>query len=434
MSMVVKSKPELESFLIEKYNEVKDQLKPGFSKIREKALEKFKEIGIPHKKHEMFSFVNTRELFQDDVQIACEKSKTITSVKGYVLSSCINSNIIIENGAFRDDLSDYSALSESIIVESLEQALDEHDVESYLLNIVNQEDDAFSVINSIFLNDGVVIKVKASEKNLTPLQIINITSGSPSVNMVNPRVYVHIENEAEFNIINSYISSDKGCFNNSVYDYVVDSEAVLNVHHFQDEAFDSCNFSKTNVSQGAKSRFFGVNASKGSRLTRYNYNGTLKGEEADFTIKNLAIVEDKEEVHYYVRVHHQAENCTSEQLFKNILKDSSHTSVDTTVVVHEGAQLTDSHQLINNLMLSDEAEADNKPNLMIYADDVKCAHGATIGQISDDQLFYLISRGLSKNQAKAILTTSFANVVLDEFTNEELSKQINNVLLKKLEG
>jgi len=126
-------------------------------------------------------------------------------------------------------------------------------------------------------------------------------------------------------------------------------------------------------------------------------------------LSGASVLVNQEQVHNFVRIHHEAPHCSSNQLFKNVINDKGRSSIDGTVIVNKGAQLTNSDQLINNLMLSDEAHADNKPNLMIFADDVKCTHGTTVGQINEDQLFYLKTRGLSQELAKSLLTTSFVN-------------------------
>ena len=151
------------------------------------------------------------------------------------------------------------------------------------------------------------------------------------------------------------------------------------------------------------------------------------------TLNGVSVLKGKEQVHSFIRIHHEAPQCASHQHFKNVINDEGRSSFDGTVIVNEGAQLTNANQLINNLMLSDDCHADNKPNLMIFADDVKCAHGATIGQIDEDQLFYLQTRGLSKKFAKELLTRSFAESIVQTIQFPEVVKELSNTLLKKLE-
>ena len=167
---------------------------------------------------------------------------------------------------------------------------------------------------------------------------------------------------------------------------------------------------------------------------RHHYDARLKAPGAELSLNAVSVLGGQEQVHQFVRIHHEAPHCTSHQLFKNIVDGKSRTSVDGTVIVCSGAQLTYSDQLINNLMLSDEAHADNKPNLMIFADDVKCTHGATVGQVSPDQMFYLKTRGLSEKTAKELLTKSFAASVIDTVRFPAVAAELKKSLLKKLEA
>jgi Fe-S cluster assembly protein SufD len=167
-------------------------------------------------------------------------------------------------------------------------------------------------------------------------------------------------------------------------------------------------------------------------LVRNHNEVWLNESGAEMELNGVSVLEEDEQSHQFVRVHHEVENCTSHQYFKNIINDRARASFDGTVVVNKGAQLTNSDQLINNLMLSDEGHADCKPNLMIFADDVKCAHGATVGQLDDDQLFYLKTRGLSESVAKEILTQSFARSIVQKIPFEPVVKELDETLLKKL--
>ena len=151
-------------------------------------------------------------------------------------------------------------------------------------------------------------------------------------------------------------------------------------------------------------------------------------------LSGVSVLENDEQSHQFIRVHHEVENCTSRQHFKNIINDRARASFDGTVVVNKGAQLTNSDQLINNLMLSDEGHADCKPNLMIFADDVKCAHGATVGQLEEEQLFYLQTRGVSESVAREILTQSFARSVIQDIPFVPVVEELDQTLLKKLEA
>ena len=202
----------------------------------------------------------------------------------------------------------------------------------------------------------------------------------------------------------------------------------------QADPFDAWNFSKTRVYQKRNSRFHSTNSSAGSALVRHHFEVRLEEEGAELILNGVSVLGGKEQVHNFVRIHHEAPQCVSHQHFKNVINDEGRSSFDGTVIVNQGAQLTNSNQLINNLMLSNNCHADNKPNLMIFADDVKCTHGATIGQIDDEQMFYLQTRGLSEKFAKELLTRGFAESIIQTIEFPEVVNELSNTLLKKLEA
>ena len=217
-------------------------------------------------------------------------------------------------------------------------------------------------------------------------------------------------------------------------DWKISEGASVVLTQVQGDPFDAWNFAKTRVHLKRNARFYSANACNGSVLVRHHFEGRLEEEGAELILNGVSVLDGKEQVHNFVRIHHEAPQCVSHQHFKNVVNDEGRSSFDGTVIVNQGAQLTNSNQLINNLMLSNNCHADNKPNLMIFADDVKCTHGATIGQIDDEQLFYLQTRGLSKKFAKELLTRGFAESIIQTIKFPEVVKELSNTLLKKLEA
>jgi Fe-S cluster assembly protein SufD len=192
---------------------------------------------------------------------------------------------------------------------------------------------------------------------------------------------------------------------------IVEDGATLTHVHVEADSVDAWHFLKNRVYLKRDSRYLGYQAVNGSRLVRNHNEVWLREPGAEMELNGVSVLVDDEQSHQLIRIHHEVENCTSHQHFKNIINDRARASFDGTVVVNKGAQLTNSDQLINNLMLSDEGHADCKPNLMIFADDVKCAHGATVGQLDEEQLFYLKTRGLSDSIAKERQTQKSSGLV-----------------------
>jgi Fe-S cluster assembly protein SufD len=245
---------------------------------------------------------------------------------------------------------------------------------------------------------------------------------------------VRLGQTAELKMIVAYAGTRENYFVNAVNDFIIKDGAGVNFTQVQKDDAESWHCSKTRVQLHRDARFYGRNGSSGSRLTRHHYEMRLKEEGAELHLSGASVLANQDQVHNFIRIHHEAPHCNSDQLFKNVIDDKGRSSIDGTVIVNKGAQLTNSDQLINNLMLSDEAHSDNKPNLMIFADDVKCTHGTTVGQINEDQLFYLKTRGLSSELAKSMLTTSFVSSLIQTIPFPDVVADLNDILLKKLEA
>jgi len=268
-----------------------------------------------------------------------------------------------------------------------------------------------------------------------PIQILAISSGADGVTGSScPRIVVRVGDLAEAKVIVRCAGLKGNYFVNSVQDFLVGNGAGLGLVQVETDQKEARNFSKTRLILNRDSRFNGANISYGSALTRCHLEAKLKATGSEFRFNSVGVLEKKEQVHHYIRVYHEAAQCSSDMHFKNIVSDQSRSSVDGTVIVEQDAQLTNSDQLINNLLLSDEAHADSKPNLIINADDVKCTHGNTVGQIDEEQLFYLKARGLSEAIAKTLLTKSFAASIVETIEFPSVRKNVEETLLKKLEA
>ena len=315
------------------------------------------------------------------------------------------------------------------------EAIKDESFKNILRESIEQENDVFASINSAFMKQGIMIRVGRDKQIEVPLQILNISSGGESGPVMTvPRAYIHLEPLSELKLIVKYVGDGGNYFVNSVQDIVIEDNAAFTHIQIEADSTDSWHFSKNRVCLKRDSRYVGYQTTNGTRLVRNHNEVWLSEPGAEMELNGVSVLERDEQSHHLVRVHHEVENCISHQYFKNIINDRARASFDGTVVVNKGAQLTNSDQLINNLMLSDEGHADCKPNLMIFADDVKCAHGATVGQLDEDQLFYLKTRGLSESVAKEILTQSFARSIVQKIPFEPVVKELDQTLLKKLEA
>ena len=411
------------------------QAKASLSAINQAGIERFALLKFPHKKHEMYTFVNTHELAGTAFELAADSPVDAAWVQSQIYPACENSVVVFVNGAYQESLSDLSSLGDSFKIQCLSEAIADSEIKQTLLDALENENDVFAAINSAFVHHGVWIDIPAKATLENPVQFLYISTGSVSAPVTShPRLVMRLGEMAELKMIVTYAGTRENYFINAVKDFIVRDGAGITFTQVQKDDAESWHCSKMRVQLHRDARFFARNASSGNRLARHHYEVRLKEEGAELHLTGASVLKNQEQAHNFVRVHHEAPHCNSNQLFKNVIDDKGRSSFDGTVIVDKGAQLTNSDQLINNLMLSDEAHADNKPNLMIFADDVKCTHGTTVGQIDEDQLFYLKTRGLSQELAKSLLTTSFVASLIQTIPFPDVVADLNEVLLKKLEA
>ncbi len=409
--------------------------KAALRPVNEAGVRRFELLGFPHKKHEMYTFVNTHELASTVFELAGDGLVDTEWVQSKIYPACQNSVLVFVNGAFQENLSDLSALGDSLQIQCLSEAVADDEIKQTLLNSLAEENDVFAALNGAFVHHGVLIDIPAQAVLDVPVQLLYVSTGTASGAVAShPRLVVRLGEMAELKMIVTTTGTRENYFINAVNDFIVKDGAGVTYSQVQKDDARSWHCSKTRVQLHRDARFFGRNGSSGNRLTRHHYEVRLKEEGAELSLSGASVLVHQEQVHNFIRIHHEAPHCTSHQLFKNVINDQGRSSFDGTVIVDKGAQLTYSDQLINNLMLSDEAHADNKPNLMIFADDVKCAHGVTVGQIDEDQLFYLKTRGLSQERAESLLTTSFVDSLIQTIPFPDVVADLNETLLKKLEA
>jgi Fe-S cluster assembly protein SufD len=426
-----------ESNILEKHRGYLAEAKPNkdLLALNQAALARFETLGFPHRKHEMYTFVNTTEMASTDFALTREGPVEAQAVQSHIYSGCEKSCLVLVDGRLSDTLSDVSAFGDNLKVSSLADGLSDASLKQYILETIENENDVFACINSGFFNSGVLIDVGDKTVLETPLQILHFSTGSKEAPVTShPRVVIRVGANAEMKLIIKYAGLSGNYFVNSVQDILLGENASMSYTQVQNDHADAWHCSKTRAELKRDSRFLATNASSGCKLARHHYDLFIKESGAELELNGISVLDDEEQVHNFIRIHHEAPHCNSSQRFKNIVNGNSRSSIDGTVIVNQGAQLTNSDQLINNLMLSDGAHSDNKPNLMIFADDVKCTHGTTVGQIEEEQLFYLKTRGLTAEVAKALLTKSFAESIIQLIHFPAVAEDLKNTLLRKLEA
>ena len=420
-----------ESAFLDLHKKLIQQGSTALAELQQVALNRFELLGFPHSKHEMYTYLNTKGLVETAFSIS-DGSKKVSEdfVASHIYPGCESQCLVFVDGILNRDLSRLESVSSNLI--PLSEAVSDQELKEYLSATVEDENDVFAALSTAFCGEGLVFKVGDNTQISGPLQVLFVSTGGSQV-MNAPRLVWQLGKLSEVKVIEKFVGVEGGYFINTVQDWLLAEGAGVSFTQVQADASDSWHFSKTRVHLHRNSRFHSTNASYGTQLARHHYDVRLKEEGSELRLNGVSVLDDKEQVHNFIRIHHEAPQCVSHQHFKNIINGQARSSFDGTVIVNQGAQLTSSNQLINNLMLSNDCHADNKPNLMIFADDVKCTHGATIGQIDEEQWFYLQTRGLSARVAKELLTRSFAKSIIETIEFPEVVKELNGTLLKKLE-
>ena len=421
-----------ESAFLDLHKKLLEQGRPALVELQEAALNRFELLGFPHSKHEMYTFVNIKGLVATSFSLP-DGGVNVSEdfVAGHIYPDCERQCLVFVDGVFNRGLSRFEGVSANLV--SLSEA--DQELKDYLSKTAENENDVFAALSTAFCSEGLVFKVDDNTQISGTVQVLFVSTGrrvGPAMHA--PRLVWQLGKLAEVKVIEKFVGTEGGYFINSVQDWLLAEGAGVSFTQVQVDSFDSWNFSKTRVHLNRNARFYSSNASSGTQLARHHYEVWLKEEGSELRLNGVSVLDGKEQVHNFIRIHHEAPQCISHQHFKNVVNGHARSSFDGTVIVNEGAQLTNSDQLINNLMLSNDCHANNKPNLMIFADDVKCTHGVTIGQIDEDQWFYLQTRGLSAKSAKELLTRSFAQSIIQTIEFPEVVEELNGTLLKKLEA
>jgi len=353
--------------------------------FRKKAWDRFQEIGLPRPKQEAFQYLLRKLTFP---KLANRKSLAREPVAGFVFV----------DGFYEEA---FSQIPAPLVCQPLEKAMRSYGLflQSRFTKLMSEETDPFAAVNGAFQSRGVFLYVPPKCK--ASLQLLQIHL---SEEMSSPRVHIYLGRNAQLDL--TQISEGKGGFNNAVLDFVLDEGAQLN---FCDYSVGDFQAIRSTVKRDGKLKTVFL----GSQM-RTSIKVQLAEENSEAEIYGLARVDGDAERHVHACVEHVAPHTRSRQHFKSVLKDRSRFSFEGKIHVHPAAQKTEAYQLNNNLILSDEASANAKPNLEIFADDVKASHGATVGQLDAEQLFYLRSRGLGLEQAREWLIEGFCKDILDQ--------------------
>ena len=407
------------------------------SKLQSESKTKLSEMKFPTLKTEEWKYTNLKPLLNsefvhsaelDDVEITCDD---VDKIK---FQNFDNYLLVFVNGVLQKELSDYDELKKEIIVSTISDALVESKdlIEKHFTKIVVDKT-AFDYLNLSNFEDGFFIQVPNNKVLEKPIQIVNITGNKNKMVFSPSRNLIVIGKNSEASIVQNYCGIEGEQYFNSISSEIfIDQNGVLNIYKVELENEDSYHIDKTDILQSRDSQFNHFNFTFGGKLIRNDINTELNDENIECTLNGLYIGNDKQHIDNNTFINHAKPHCTSNELYKGILDDNSRGVFSGKILVERDAQLTNAYQNNNTILLSDDATVDTKPQLEIYADDVKCTHGATVGQLDESAMFYILSRGISKEKAKAILITAFAESVVEGVKIEPLRNKLNNLINEHL--
>jgi Fe-S cluster assembly protein SufD len=406
----------------------------GIRRRRQESFERFMTLGFPGSKTEAWKYTSIARLARAEFALAPAADLTRAAIQPYLVPEA--RHLVFVNGHFSDDLSDIQSDPDGMMVGSLARALEQGDPAVLTALRQSDPDRAFSALNDAFAADGGVIRLADGVRLERPIQLLFVVSIEPDrPKLINPRNLVIVGDGAHLDLIESHLLLTPGdSLTNLVNQVVVGKGAELRHDRLQIGAAESTIIGKTHYDISADARLTQTLATLGGALVRNEIRAVVQGSGIQAAFNGMYFTRGDQHVDNNILVDHAAPGSISDQFYKGILDGRSQAVFAGKIVVRREAQKTNAYQANNNLLLSPEAEIDTKPELEIFADDVKCSHGATAGELDERELFYLRSRGLDPATARSVLTFAFAGAVLERFANPAIARQAKTALLRGLPG
>ena len=399
---------------------------------REKAFRHFTENGFPTVENEEWKYTSVKEAVSGQWSVVSGQDQS-ADVTGFVFEESKNSVLVFTNGTFDRDLSNIEALKSASVLSFSETSADEKLGEIFkakLGSLVDSEKNGFATLNAAFIGEGVFIHLPKNTKIDQPIQILFLTDdGKVSF----PRVLIVAEEFSEATFVETYNrDAETKYLTNAVVEVSVATEAKIKHFRLQRESHSAFHVSNTAAEIHRGSVYDTTAINLGAKLSRHDVSLKFNEEGGEAFVDGLYFLGEDQHHDTHSTIHHDVSNCTSHQTYKGILNDKSRGVFNGKVFVAVGASGTDGYQSNKNLLLSNDARVDTKPQLEIFNDDVKCSHGATVGQLEEEELFYLLSRGLNESLAKNLLTYGFAEEIVNKIEIESIKKQLDEAVLNRL--
>jgi len=428
--------PYLSSFA-QLQKELEGKQPPWLQQIRQAAISRFSDLGFPTSRQEEWKYTKVDPIRRTLFRPAAYEPNGLTTERLTGLTFCNLQcpRLVFLNGHYSAELSSLKGLPKTVQVKSVAGVLEQDPdlVKPHLTQHARYEDHPFVALNTALIQDGALVHVPKGEVIQEPIHLLFLSTAAEEAVAVHPRNLILVEGNSQVTIVESYIGLHQGVyFTNSVTEIVAAENTVVDHYKLHQESKKAFHIATLQVYQDRSSNVRTFNATLGGELTRNEVNVVLDGEGAECHLDGLYLISGTQHVDNHTRLEHAKPHCDSREIYKGILDEKATGVFHGRIVVRPGAQKTDSKQTNNNLLLSDGALINTKPQLEIYADDVKCTHGATIGQLDPDALFYLRSRGIDRTTARSLLIYAFASQVVNRIKVDLVRTELDDYLFSWL--
>jgi Fe-S cluster assembly protein SufD len=407
---------------------------PALHAQRQTAIERFAALGFPTLEDEEWRFTSLAPLTRTTFQPAGPRPNSLDAqrLEQSALSAGDGYRLVFVNGHHAPELSSPRPLPPGTVVGSLAEALrtQPERVAPHLARHADYEEHAFTALNTAFLRDGALVFLPRGAVVEEPIHLIFLATAQEQAVVAHPRTLIVADTNSQARIVESYVGlAEDVYFTNAVTEVVAGEGAVLDHYRLQRESKAAFHIATLQILQGRASNFSSQNIVLGGGLVRNDINAVLDAEGCECTLNGLYLAGGRQLIDNHTRIDHAKPRCASHELYKGILDGSAHGVFNGKIYVHPDAQKTDAKQTNQTLLLSEDATINTKPQLEIFADDVKCTHGATVGQLDAEALFYLRTRGIDHDAARSLLTYAFANDIISRVKIEPLRARLEQWLL-----
>jgi Fe-S cluster assembly protein SufD len=432
------------------YTDFKDQLLAAFRsneelmngesktplhQLRRAALQKFEQLGFPTIRHEEWKYSNVTNFLKETFELGNSSALTADDLTSLQIPSLEGNILTFVNGIYKAELSRIISPTEQVQITNFADALKNNPelLGANFAHYADYQENAFTALNTALASDGVVIQVPANATVEQPILLRFITDARESNVASQPRNLILVGKNAEVTVAESFRTlGERASFVNIVTEIVVERDARMQYYKVQDETEKAYHIGTTQVQQADNSHFYSATVTLNGNFVRNNLNIVLNGQYAEAFMYGLYMPNGRQHVDNHTLVDHAMPNSYSSELYKGILDDNGTGVFNGKIFVRPDAQKTNAYQSCKNVVLSPGASMNTKPQLEIYADDVKCSHGTTTGQLNDEALFYMRSRGIPKDEARTLLLYAFAQDVLSQIKIEPIREYLNQVVTQKL--